>query len=226
MADLATSNNDMSPATTAVTPFPFMRLQLELRQQIYDCYFEDIPVMIPTKRRYWFDKILGSEQGESASTSIPRKAFSISVLRPYLNLLRSSSQVRSEAAPVLYKQHISSNDLAIHFTPRPYALIRLMSFCRSVAVYNADASFTLVFDQGTDNSAPFAASAETLFDHLIQQTQIEVSYTPQLPTDGFRRRADNLRIDGVLDNILEISAEIAGFHFGYTPSRMYTSRKI
>lgn len=76
---LSSSNADDTKAQ-ASTPFPLMKLPFELRQQIYDCYFEDISVMTPAKSRYWFDKIIDAKTQKPASTSLPRNALSISVL--------------------------------------------------------------------------------------------------------------------------------------------------
>lgn len=132
MADPPSSSN-ATAVTMADTAFPFMKLPRELHDHVYDCYFEDIAVMdTKTKRRYWFDTILDPKQEKS--TSIPRRTLPVTMLRPYLAILHSSSQTRSEAAPIFYKQHIGGADLqlAVLCSVMPPAFKLLSKFCSSV----------------------------------------------------------------------------------------------
>lgn len=203
------------------TPFPFMELRRELHDHIYDCYFEDIAVMdTKTKRRYWFDTILDSNQEKS--TSIPRRAFSITVLRPYLAILHSSSQVRTETAPIFYKQHIGGADLQLaRALLRHAAGVRLLrKFCSSAAVYNIGARLTIVLETGASGDWMVLRSVEALLNAVIQQPQASVgSVTPSQTVLLCKHAYSAPQLNAVLRKILEIVPQMAGFDFGYTPTR-------
>lgn len=192
-----------------------MDLPPELRNNIYNHYFEDIKVVDRTKQRRLFPRVLNEEQ---ISTSIPRTAFSISALRPYLSLLHSSTIVRSEAAPIFYKSHIGSPDLALVVrcdlrTTNTCRKVpsRAQGFCSSVAIYNINAKLLIWSD--THSSLEFLC---------IRMLQAILNQMLAAGGSAFRRQVsfnwcamDRTAYPGAMDKMLHILPEMAEFEVGH-----------
>lgn len=214
-----------SDSAINATPFPFMKLPAELRQQVYDCYLEDIGVMDKTKQRFWFDRILDDKHQPLAS--IPRRAFPLDVLRPYLSLLHSSTKIRSEAAPIFYKDHIGSPEIPLvircdfcsEWGLRP--LSRMEKFSSSVATYNTDATLTIWFDMSQTHEALSIPSMEAVLNYMLQRTQPVADGTAfpravSLDPNGSERRGWT---KSVVNNALATFSQIAEFELGHTLKR-------
>lgn len=97
-----------------------MKLPPELRNSIYYLYFNDIM----DRRECW-----RSFPGE-AKYGLP-----IQELRPYLNLLHSSHNVRSETAPMFYKEYLTGDDV-VFYMDYEHGLDwhgRMQALCASIA---------------------------------------------------------------------------------------------
>lgn len=220
MTDLPCSNS----AINAV-PFPFMKLPAELRQQVYDCYFEDIGVMDKTKQRFWFDRIFDDKHQPLAS--IPRRAFPLDVLRPYLSLLHSNAKVRSEAAPIFYKDYIGSPEIPLvvrcdfcsEWGLRP--LSRMERFSSSVATYNTDATLTIWFDMSQTPETLSIPSMEAVLNYMLQRTHLATDDSTFTRTVLLKSQENELRgwSKAVVDKILGTFSQIAEFELGHTPKR-------
>lgn len=203
------------------TPFRLMDLPPELRNNIYNLYFEDIKVVDKTKRRQLFPRIL-NEKNEIL-TSIPRTAFSISALRPYLNLLHASAQIRSEAASIFYKGHIGSPGLPLvvrcDFSTteiyRRKVLSRAQDFCSSVAIYNGNAKLLIWFDIVLGEGLSIRM-LQTILNEMLQQAQVASSDPPFSRQISFNWGAmDRGDYPDALNKMLQTFPEIEQFEVGH-----------
>lgn len=175
-----------SSATDSDALFPFMKLPAELRQNVYDCYFEGLKDINDGEHFKHPDEGLGCLV--KSSMSLLHKTFRISTLRPYFNLLHANSNIRSEAASIFYKEHVLNAELRLIICcpMKNHTLGRLRAFCTSIAAYNTNAKFTVFFaadltDDRTFNVSiavrkrlQFVESMEKLLKHMVQQLDFDI----------------------------------------------------
>lgn len=122
------SEDPVSDSKTKMTdnsPFPFMELPPELRNSIYYLYFNGIV----DRRECWRSFPDGAKHG------LP-----IVERRPYLKLLHSSHNIRSETAPMFYKEYLAGDDV-VFYTDCERGLDwhrRMQAFCASIAAIDVN----------------------------------------------------------------------------------------
>ncbi|KAM0716646.1 hypothetical protein Q7P37_008091 [Cladosporium fusiforme] len=149
--------NDSAQAQDGVLSLksPMMRLPVELRLKIYRCYFED----------------------SSNTREVP-----LSDLRIFLPLLQTNRLVRSEAAPMFYREYIANQELrnrlvlSTSLSGEDRIIKRIASFCSLISIYNPNAEFTTVFDSdsGHPDSVPLSRPfLETFLDLMALKARVD-----------------------------------------------------
>lgn len=131
---------------------PLMRLPAELRLKIYNCYFED---------------------AENTHAS------SVSQFKGFLPLLQSTRLVRSEAAPLFYKEYITCPNLRNRLvfpstSSEETGLIqRIAALSSLISIYNPSSEFTIAFESCSDLERLSRAFLEIFIDLMALNARVD-----------------------------------------------------
>lgn len=219
-----------SATTIKDAPLPFMKLPPELRQNVYDYYFESLKDIHSTKHLTHAEKL--PDQEEDGTSVLQQNVFRIAILRQYLSLLHTSSLIRCEAAPIIYKDHVldTKRRLIVRCPAKSRMLDRLRAFCSSIATYNINAKFTIFFAAGLiddrnhsecvlySQQCQFYELVERLLKHMVRKLKVDIHVAAHCKVeryaDGGGRSSFSIAKSHA--EFLRVAPQISGFDIAYT----------
>lgn len=158
---MAGTTNDSALAADTISAegkkkiFPFMKPSGELRNRIYNHYFQDVAEKTRTSGQ-------PTKHGE-------RTILYSGLIRPFLPLIQISNETRKEASSLLFKDHLAGRHWVTMVCHGPTMLKELRDFCAIVKPWNQDLVFEICFSNCWTHHPLTIGFYDTIVDHLAGQ---------------------------------------------------------
>lgn len=142
------------PAEEKKKPFPFMKLSGELRNRIYNNYFQSLP---------------GGSRTVGLSPYGERAAMFGGYLRPFLPIIQCSHDVRKETASILFQDILPARYHTIMVRHGRCMMRELKWFCRMIKPWNPNLIFEICFSNCLSHEPLSFAFVDAIAEHMSAQ---------------------------------------------------------